>query len=225
MALTKSTELAVVHSFIHSWPDTAPCKPSGKMLNREKEIKQSKVYKESLEAIYRVDIFCRKSGKNAKLAVKKHQLREAKKTFGLDYLTLLEKDASYDELDECLREGHMKVGLLNKDIQALRAEKKSLDELLQAKLARVKEPDVHKEEESSSQSAAPNDKSEQEGISGRTETDHDEQTQHKSQENGAKLTAISEQSMDEHVEKHDDEEEEFVVLGSREAGGGEDNLD
>ena len=106
------------------------------MLNTD-DLRQSKVYRTSLKAFYHADNFCRKSGRNAKLAVKKHQLRQAKSRFGMDYLTLLEQDAGYEELDQCLREGHMKVGMINKDIQALRAEKKSLDELLKDKLAGV----------------------------------------------------------------------------------------
>jgi hypothetical protein len=104
------------------------------MINEE-AVKQSKAYKASLMAWYKTDIFCRKSGRNAKLAVKKHQLQQAKKSFGVDYLTLLEQDAGFEKLDECLRDGHMKVGMIKKDIQALRAEKTSLDELLKQKVA------------------------------------------------------------------------------------------
>ena len=51
-------------------------------------------------------------------------------------MTLLEKDASPEELEQCLRDGHDKMGVLNKDIRALRAEKTSLDEMLERKLVR-----------------------------------------------------------------------------------------
>ena len=111
------------------------------MLNYSQEqherLQKTPVYQKSVKAFYRADVFCRKSGKNAQLAVKKHQLRKTKKTFGVDYLTLLENEASHEQLDQCLREGHLQVGMLQKDIQKLRSEKKGLDLWLQDKLARI----------------------------------------------------------------------------------------
>ena len=99
------------------------------MLNhsQQEQLQKMPVYEKSLKAFYHADHFCRKSGKNAQLVVKKHQLRKTKKTFGVDYLTLLEKEASHEQLDQCLRQGHLQVGMIQKDIQKLRSEKKGLD--------------------------------------------------------------------------------------------------
>lgn len=90
----------------------------------------------SLNSFYRADIFCRKSERNAKLVVKKFELRHAKKTFGMDYMNLLEKEASQDDFEQCLRNGYEKIGVIHKDIRHLRAEKSSLDDLLKQKLVR-----------------------------------------------------------------------------------------
>ena len=111
------------------------------MLNqKEEESLSSMLYRASVNTFHRADIFCRKTERNAKLAVKKLQLRQVKKSFGIDYMTLLEKEANPDELDRCLRDGHEKMGNINKDIRTLRAEKTSLDDMLKQKL--VRKPDV-----------------------------------------------------------------------------------
>ena len=104
------------------------------MLTEKRAITQTKMFKASMNAFYRTDHFCRKSERNAKLTVKRIQLHQVKKSFGLDYMNLLEKEASAEKLDECLRDGHMKIGLLNKSIHTLRAEKASLDERLKERL-------------------------------------------------------------------------------------------
>ena len=111
---------------------------------QEEESLQSMLYRTSMNTFHRAEIFCKKTERNAKLAVKKLQLRQVKKTFGVDYMTLLEKDANPDELEQCMRDGHEKMGNINKDIRTLRAEKTSLDDLLQQKL--VRKPTAQTEE-------------------------------------------------------------------------------
>jgi hypothetical protein len=106
------------------------------------------IRRKSINSFHRADIFCRKSDRNARLVLKKVQLKQAKKTFGLDYMTLLEKEeSSPDELDSCMRAGYEKIGVLHKDMKTLRAEKKSLDELLRQKLLRNKQEEEHEEQE------------------------------------------------------------------------------
>ena len=117
------------------------------MLNHPEEPLPKKLYQVSMDSFYRADTFCRKSERNAKLAVKKLQLRRVKKAFGLDYMTLLEQEASPEELDKCMRDGHHKLDLINKEIRALRAEKASLDDMLQRKLAHGAEYAEHTEAE------------------------------------------------------------------------------
>lgn len=103
------------------------------MLNHQQEEIPKKIYQASMDTFYWADTFVKKSERNAKLAIKKLQLRRVKKAFGLDYMTLLEKDATPEQLDHCMREGHENMDRIHKDIRALRAEKASLDDELKRK--------------------------------------------------------------------------------------------
>ena len=126
------------------------------MLHQAEDPLQSKIYRASMNAFHRADILTRKSSRNARLAIKKLQLHQVKKSFGIEYMTLLEKNASLDELDRCLREGHDKIGVINKDIRTLVGEKTSLDELLQRKLVRkIDGADTHESDGSSQESSTP----------------------------------------------------------------------
>ena len=116
------------------------------MLNQQEkeESLSSLIVRTSVNTFHRAEIFCKKPERNAKLALKKHQLNQVKKSFGVDYMNLLEKDANPDELEQCMRDGHEKMGNLNKDIRMLRAEKTSLDDLLKQKL--VPKPASHQQQ-------------------------------------------------------------------------------
>lgn len=107
------------------------------------------IRRKSINSFHRADIFCRKSDRNARLALKKVQLSQAKKSFGLDYMTLLEQETSSpDELESCMRAGYEKIGVLHKDMKTLRAEKKSLDELLWQKLLRKTREEEEQQDDS-----------------------------------------------------------------------------
>lgn len=107
------------------------------MKTSETELLADLVHRRSINALYRADVFCRKSERNAKIVVKKLQLRRAKKAFGVDYMTLLEKEATSEDFERCLRSGYEKIGVIHKEIRTLRAEKASLDDILKQKLAQT----------------------------------------------------------------------------------------
>ena len=119
------------------------------MSNEKEESLSSVIHRATLNTLYRADVFCRKSERNAKLAVKKIQLRQVKKSFGIDYMTLLEKEATPEQLDECLRNGHEKIDLIHKEMRTLRAEKTSLDDLLRHKLIHKSDEDTEEHNETS----------------------------------------------------------------------------
>jgi len=178
-----------------------------------------KLYQISMETFYRADTLCRKSERNAKLALKKLQARHVKKDFGLKYMTLLEKEASPDELDKCMRDGHEKIDLINKDIRALRAEKASLDDELKRKLAHRTEHAEAGEHDRTSHSTQINTNNQQFGESNRTEIDarKDQKNEKKTEQTGANAQGCEgmEFAVPLGISEVNDEEE-FVVLASNE---------
>uniref|UniRef100_A0A7S3P6T4 Uncharacterized protein n=1 Tax=Amphora coffeiformis TaxID=265554 RepID=A0A7S3P6T4_9STRA len=190
------------------------------MLNHLDDPLPQKLYQVSMDTFYRADTLCRKSERNAKLAVKKLQARRVKKAFGLEYMTLLEKEASPEQLDKCMRDGHEKIDLINKDIRALRAEKASLDDELKRKLAHGTEHADAAEHEhavpSGTQTDANNQQSEASNHMGK-ETATDQKQAKKVEPSQAKMEAGEgmEFAVPPRVGEVDDEEE-FVVLAADE---------
>jgi hypothetical protein len=80
--------------------------------------------------------FCKKSDKLAKIRFKKMQLNNQRKSFGVNYMTLLERNASQQELQKCISNAQIGMDIIQEEINALQGEAGRIDEKSRRKMVR-----------------------------------------------------------------------------------------
>jgi hypothetical protein len=64
--------------------------------------------------------FCEKSEFWAKIKLKKRLLKACKKSFGVQYMDMIESKASAEELDQCVQASQRRIEVIKRDIAALK---------------------------------------------------------------------------------------------------------
>jgi hypothetical protein len=64
--------------------------------------------------------FCEKSEFWTKIKLKKRQLKGCKKSFGVQYMDMIERKASTDDLDQCVQASQRKIEVIKNDIAELK---------------------------------------------------------------------------------------------------------
>jgi hypothetical protein len=78
--------------------------------------------------------FCEKSEFWAKMKLKKRQIKRCKKSFGVQYMDMIENKASADELDQCLQASQRRIEVIKNDLAELKGAVARIDEKMDNKL-------------------------------------------------------------------------------------------
>jgi hypothetical protein len=88
--------------------------------------------------------FCEKSEFWLKMKLKKRQLKGYKKSFGVQYMDLLDSGASADELEQCVQASKRKMKVIKNDIAELKAAVARIDEKMNNKFHKAPGKEVQR---------------------------------------------------------------------------------
>jgi hypothetical protein len=72
--------------------------------------------------------FCEKSEFWSKIKLKKRLLKACKKSFGVQYMDMIESKASAEELDQCVQASQRRIEVIKKDIAELKRKVARIEE-------------------------------------------------------------------------------------------------
>jgi hypothetical protein len=88
--------------------------------------------------------FFEKSEFWAKMKLKKRQLKRCKKSFGVQYMDMIESNASADELEQCVEASQRRIEVIKNDISDIKRAVTRIDEKMNDKLHKNPEKEVQR---------------------------------------------------------------------------------